>query len=62
MRRTLLQVLGRGVNEFEGDELEATLLETADDVSHESAMDAVGLLHGTTHAILFNQRRIPREE
>lgn len=62
MRLTLLEVLGRSVNELEGDELEATLLETADDVSDESAMDSVGLLHGTTHTILFNQRRIPRDE
>ena len=55
MRLTLLEVLGRSVNELEGDELEATLLETADDVSDETAMDAVWLLHGTAHTILFNQ-------
>lgn len=55
MRLTLLEVLGRSVNELEGDELEATLLETADDVSDETAMDTVGLLHGTAHTILFNQ-------
>jgi len=51
----LLEVLGRSVNELEGNELEATLLETADDVSDETAVDAVGLLHGTTDTILFNQ-------
>ena len=55
MRLTLLEVLGRSVNELEGDELEATLLETADDVSDETAVDAVGLLHGAKHTILFNQ-------
>ena len=48
-------MLGRSVNELEGDELEATLLETADDVSDETAVDAVGLLHGAKHTILFNQ-------
>ena len=52
---TLLEVLGRSVNELEGDELETTLLETADDVSDETALDAIGLLHGTTDTILFNQ-------
>ena len=55
MRLTLLEVLGRSVNELEGDELEATLLETADDVSDETAVDAVGLLHGAKNTILFNQ-------
>jgi hypothetical protein len=57
MGLTLLEVLGRSVNELEGDELEATLLETADDVSDETALDAVGLLHGKTNTILFNQTR-----
>jgi len=51
MGLTLLKVLGGGVNELEGDELEATLLETADDVSDETTVDAVGLLHGTTDTI-----------
>ena len=55
MGLTLLEVLGRSVNELEGDELEATLLKTADDVSYETAVDAVGLLHGKTNTILFNQ-------
>jgi len=55
MGLTLLKVLGGGVNELEGDELEATLLETADDVSDETAVDAIGLLHGTADTILFNQ-------
>jgi len=41
----LLEVLGGGVNELEGDELESTLFETADDVSDETAVDAVGLDH-----------------
>jgi len=55
MGLTLLEVLGRSVNELEGDKLEATLLETADDVSDETALDAVGLLHGTADTIRFNQ-------
>ncbi len=55
MGLTLLEVLGRGVNELESDELEATLLETADDVPDETALDAVGLLHGATDTIPFNQ-------
>ena len=55
MGLTLLEVLGCSVNELEGDELETTLLETADDVSDKTAVDAVGLLHGTKDTILFNQ-------
>ena len=31
------------MNELEGDELEATLLEAADDVADESTLDTVGL-------------------
>ena len=41
--RTLLEVLRGSVNELEGDELEATLLEAADDVPDESTLDAIGL-------------------
>ena len=40
---TLLEVLGGGVNELERDELEAALLEAADDVADEAALDAVRL-------------------
>ena len=40
---TLLKVLGGGVDELHGDELEATLLKPADDVADESALDTVGL-------------------
>ena len=43
MKRTLLEVLGRGVDELERDELEAALLEAVDDVADEPALDAVGL-------------------
>ena len=43
LRRTLLEVLGGGVNELERDELEAALLEAADDVADEATLDAVGL-------------------
>ena len=43
LRRTLLEVLGGGVNELERDELETALLETADDVADEAALDAVRL-------------------
>ena len=32
------------MDELEGDELEATLLEAADDVADESALDTVGLI------------------
>ena len=42
-KRTLLEVLGRGVDELERDELEAALLEAVDDVADEPALDAVGL-------------------
>jgi hypothetical protein len=41
---TLLEVLGGGVDELQGNELEAALLEAADDVTDETALDAVGLL------------------
>jgi len=41
--RTVLEVLGGGMDELEGDELEATLLEALDDLSNESTLDAVGL-------------------
>lgn len=40
---TLLKVLGGSVDELEGDELEATLLEASDDVANESTLDTVGL-------------------
>ena len=36
-------MLRGSVNELEGDELEATLLEAADDVADESTLDTVGL-------------------
>lgn len=41
--RTLLEVLRGSVNELESLELEATLLEAADDVANESTLDTVGL-------------------
>ena len=40
---TLLEVLGGSVDELEGNKLEATLLEAADDVADESTLDTVGL-------------------
>jgi hypothetical protein len=43
MGLTLLEVLGGGVDEFQSDELETTLLEAADDVADETALDAVRL-------------------
>lgn len=39
----LLEVLLRGVDHLEGDELVAALLETLDDLTDESALDAVRL-------------------
>ena len=36
-------MLRGSVNELEGDELEATLLEAADDVADEATLDTVGL-------------------
>ena len=42
-QRTLLEVLRGSVNELEGNELEAALLETADDVADDATLDAVGL-------------------
>ena len=42
-RRTRLEVVGGGLNELQGDKLEATALETADDVANESPLDTVGL-------------------
>lgn len=42
-RRTFLKVLGCGVDELQGDELEATALETSDDVANESPLNAVWL-------------------
>ena len=41
--RTLLEVLGGCVDELQGDKLEAALLKAGDDVSDETALDAVGL-------------------
>lgn len=43
--RTLLEVLGGSVDELQGNELEAALLEPADDVADKTALDAVGLQH-----------------
>ena len=36
-------MLGGGVDELEGDELEAALLEAGDDVADDAALDAIGL-------------------
>jgi hypothetical protein len=41
---TLLEVLGCSVDELESDEFETALFEAADDVSDETALDAVGLM------------------
>ena len=41
--RTLLEVLRGSVDKLHSNELEATLLEAADDVADETALDAVGL-------------------
>lgn len=38
----LLEVSLGGLGDLEGDELEAALLEAADDLADESALDAVG--------------------
>lgn len=41
---TLLEVLGGGVDELQGNKLEAALLKAGNDVADEAALDAVGLL------------------
>jgi len=41
-------MLGGGMDELESDELEATLLEALDDLSNETALDAVGLYAKTS--------------
>lgn len=43
MRLTLLEVLGRSMDELESNKLESSSLETADDVADESTLDTVGL-------------------
>ena len=43
MVHTLLKVLGGGVDELHGDQLESTLLKPGDDVADESALNTVGL-------------------
>ena len=45
---TLLKVLGGSVDELESNELEATLLEAADDVTDESTLDTVGLFEAVS--------------
>jgi len=40
---TFLEVLGGCVDELQGDKLETALLEAGNDVSDETALDAVGL-------------------
>jgi hypothetical protein len=42
-RLTLLEVLGGCVDELQGDKLEAALLKAGNNVSDETALDAVGL-------------------
>jgi hypothetical protein len=42
-RRTLLEMFAGGMNKLQGNELEATALETADDVANESPLNTVGL-------------------
>jgi hypothetical protein len=42
-RLTLLEVLGGCMDELQGDKLEAALLKAGNDVSDETALDAVGL-------------------
>jgi hypothetical protein len=51
---TLLEVLGCSVDELESDDFEAALLEAADDVSDETALDAVGLMRPIRSS--FSQR------
>ena len=41
---TLLEVLGGGVDELQGDQLEAAFLEAANDFADETALDPVGLM------------------
>ena len=41
------------MNELEGDELEATLLEAADDVADESTLDTIGLFEAVSTSRLF---------
>merc|ERR1712241_1344307 len=41
----LLQMFLASLHEFHGDQFEALLLETFDDITHESPLDAVGLDH-----------------
>jgi len=36
-------VLGGSVDEFQGDKLEATAFETADDVANEAPLNTIGL-------------------
>jgi hypothetical protein len=47
-RHTLLEVLGSSVDELQSNELESTLLETADDIADESPLDTVGLTRSKT--------------
>ena len=43
LRRTLLEVLRGSVDKLHSNELEATLLEAADDVANDAALDTVRL-------------------
>jgi hypothetical protein len=43
---TLLEVLGGRMDELESDEFEAALLEAADNVADETALDAIRLERG----------------
>ena len=42
-KSTLLKVLGSGLDELQGYELEAAFFETGDDLTNESPLDTVGL-------------------
>jgi hypothetical protein len=59
---TLLEVLWAGVDELQGNQLEAAFLEAVNDVADKSALDAVGLFHydvtnqPTNTASSFSQR------
>jgi hypothetical protein len=53
---TLLEVLGGGVDELQGNQLETAFLEAVNDVSDKSALDAVGLFnYDATTGVLFSQ-------
>ena len=61
-RLTFLKVLAVGVDELQGNQLEPTLLEASNNVTDETALDAVGLMITMRPSRRCTERRAIKSE